>query len=96
MMAKWTIRFSSWPPESDYLHYTLEKAWMKSNCIFLPGDFISCDLLGVREHTERIDSNHKTRKLLDLFDLFNMGNVVDEPTRVTLTTQSLNWLDCDD
>ena len=62
---------------------------MKSNSIFLPGDF-SCDLLGVRERTERIDNNHKAGKLLDLFDLFNMQNVVDEPTRVTLTTQSLN------
>ena len=68
---------------------------MKSNSIFLPGDF-SCDLLGVRERTERIDNNHKARKLLDLFDLFNMQKVVDEPTRVTLTTQSLNGLDCDD
>ena len=62
---------------------------MKSNSIFLPGDF-SRDPLGVRERTERIDNNHKTRKLLDLFDLFNTQNVVDEPTRVTLTTQSLN------
>ena len=74
MMAKWTIRFSSWPPESDNLHYTLEKAWMKLKSIFLPGDF-SCDLLGVRERTERIDNNHKTRKLLDQFDLFNMGTL---------------------
>jgi len=60
---------------------------MKSNSIFLPGDF-NCDMLGVRERTERIDNNHETRKLLDMLDLFNMRNVIGEPTSVTLTTQS--------
>ena len=72
----------------DNLHFTLEKAWMKSNNIFLLGD-LNCDLLGARERTDLIDNNNKTRKLLDLFDLFSMQNVVNEPTRVTPTTQSL-------
>ena len=61
---------------------------MKSNNIFLLGD-LNCDLLGAREHTDLIDNNNKTRKLLNLFDLFSMQNVVNEPTRVTPTTQSL-------
>ena len=33
---------------------------MKSNNIFLLGDF-NCDLLGVKERTEVIDNNLKTR-----------------------------------
>ena len=47
----------------DNLHFTLEKAWMKSNNIFLLGD-LTCDLLGARERTDLIDNNNKTRKLL--------------------------------
>ena len=61
---------------------------MKSNKIFLLGD-LNWALLGARELTDLIDNNHKTRKLLDLRDLFNMQNVVNEPNRVTPTTQSL-------
>ena len=61
---------------------------MKSSNIFLLGD-LNCDLSGARGRTDLIDNNHKTRKLLDLFDLFSMQNVVNEPTRVTPTTQSL-------
>ena len=72
----------------DNLHFTLERAWMKSSNIFLLGD-LNCDLSGARGRTDLIDNNHKTRKLLDLFDLFSMQNVVNEPTRVTPTTQSL-------
>ena len=72
----------------DNQHFTLEKAWMKSSNIFLLGD-LNCDLLGARERTDLIDNNHKTRKLLNLLDLFSMQNVVNEPTRVTPSTQSL-------
>ena len=61
---------------------------MKSNSIFLLGDF-NCDLLGVKERTELIDNTQNEERLLDLFDLFfNMQNVVDKPTSVTLTIQS--------
>ena len=72
----------------DNLHFILEKAWMKSSNIFLLGD-LNCDLLGARERTDITDNNHIKRKLLDLFDLFGMQNVVNERTRVTPTTQSL-------
>ena len=72
----------------DNLHFTLERAWMKSSNIFLLGD-LNCDLLGARGRTDPIDNNHKTRKLLDMFDLFSMQNVVNEATRVTPTTQPL-------
>lgn len=61
---------------------------MKSNSIFLLGDF-NCDLLGVKERTELIDNTQNEERLLDLFDLFfNMQNVVHKPTSVTLTIQS--------
>ena len=61
---------------------------MKSNSIFLLGDF-NCDLLGVKERTELIGNTQNEERLLDLFDLFfNMQNVVHKPTSVTLTIQS--------
>ena len=59
---------------------------MKSNNIFLLGDF-NCDLLGVKERTEVIDNNLKTRNGYWIYlTFFNMQNVVDKPFSVTFTT----------
>ena len=46
------------------------------------GDF-NCDLLSTLS-SPRSDVQNKTRKLLDLFEQFDMQNIVDEPTRLTL------------
>ena len=65
----------------------LEKAWLKTDHIFLMGDF-RCDLLSNLSNP-RPDVQNKTRKLLDLFEQFDMQNIVDEPTRLTPQTETL-------
>ena len=65
----------------------LEKAWLKTDHIFLMGDF-RCDLLSTLSNP-RPDVQNKTRKLLDLFEQFDMQNIVDEPTRLTPQTETL-------
>lgn len=70
----------SYPILDAYI--TLEKAWMKTNRIILQGDF-NCDLVNTFGETGS-DVWSKTRKLLHLFEQFNMQNNVEEPTRVTL------------
>ena len=68
-------------------YVTLEKAWMKTDHIFLLGDF-NCDLLNSFGNTGS-DVRTKVRKLLHLFEQFDMQNVVEEPTRLTLETKTL-------
>ena len=65
----------------------LEKAWLKSDHIFLMSDF-NCKLLNTLSNP-RSDVRNKTRKLLDLFEQFDMQNIVDEPTRLTTQTKTL-------
>lgn len=70
----------SYPILDAYI--TLEKAWMKTDRIILQGDF-NCDLVNTFGETGS-DVWSKTRKLLHLFEQFNMQNNVEQPTRVTL------------
>ena len=65
----------------------LVKAWLKTDHIFLMGDF-NCDLLSTLSNP-RPDVQNKTRKLLNLFEQFDMQNIVDEPTQVTPQTKTL-------
>ena len=51
------------------------------------GDF-NCDLLSTLDNP-RPDVQNKTRKLLDLFEQFDMQNIVDEPTRLTPQAKTL-------
>ena len=60
---------------------------MKTDHIFLMGDF-NCDLLSTLS-SPKPDVQNKTRKLLDLFEQFDMQNIVDEPTRLTPQTETL-------
>jgi len=68
------------------VYNTFEKAWIKSDHIFLLGDF-NCDLLSFSEITP--DVQNKARKLLHLFEQFDMHNIIDEPTRETPKTKTL-------
>ena len=54
---------------------------MKSDTIILLGDF-NCDLLGIDSKTES-EIHPKTRRLLTLFQLFDMQNIVNKPTRIS-------------
>ena len=86
------------PPDAknffDLISIPLEKAWLKSSSIFLLGDF-HCDLSSFNILQNRIaDSSTmapttNSSKLIPIFDMFNMQNVINEPTRVTPTTSSL-------
>ena len=64
-----------------------EKAWMKSDTIILLGDF-DCDLLGIDSKTGP-EIHPKTRRLLTLFQLFDVQNIVNKPTRITLGSSTL-------
>ena len=87
------------PPDAknlfDLISIPLEKAWLKSSSIFLLGDFNYCDLSSFNIPQNRIaDSSTmaptiNSSKLISIFDMFNMQNVINEPTRVTPTTSSL-------
>ena len=60
---------------------------MKSDTIILLGDF-NCDLLGIDSKTES-EIHPKTRRLLTLFQLFDMQNIVNKPTRITPGSSTL-------
>ena len=64
-----------------------EKAWMKSNTIFLLGD-LNCDLQGI-ESKIGSEFQPKTRRLLTLFPVFGMQNIVNMPTRISLGSRML-------
>ena len=86
------------PPDAknffNLISIPLEKAWLKSSSIFLLGDF-NCDLSSFNIPQNRIaDSSTiaptiNSSKLISIFDMSNMQNVINEPTRVTPTTSSL-------
>ena len=61
------------------IHGVFEKAWMKSDTIVLLGDF-NCDLQGTDSKTGS-EIQPKTRRLLTLFQLFGMQNIVNKPSR---------------
>ena len=60
---------------------------MKPDTIILLGDF-NCDLLGIDSKTES-EIHPKTRRLLTLFQLFDMQNIVNKPTRITPGSSTL-------
>lgn len=73
----------------------LEKAWLKVDHIFWLGDF-NCDVLNSFSNP-RQDIKNKARKWLNLFEQFDMQNIIDESTRVTskkkdtFTTKPEQW-----
>ena len=69
------------------LNEVLEKAWLKSNNIFLLTD-TNCDLLHLVSNPG-IAVPSKTSKLSNIFDSFSLHNVINKPTRITLSSQSL-------
>ena len=86
------------PPDAknffDLISIPLEKAWLKSSSIFLLGDF-NCDLSsfnipqnGIVDSSTMVPTINSS-KLISIFDMFNMQNGINEPTRVTPTTSSL-------
>lgn len=69
------------------IYGVFKKAWMESDTIILLGDF-NCDLLGIDSKTGS-EIHPKTRRLLTLFQLFDMQNIVSKPTRITLGSSTL-------
>ena len=51
--------------------------------MYLMGD-LNCDMLG-----KELLSNMPTKKLNSLFELYQLSQLIDEPTRITMTTSSL-------
>ena len=73
------------PDDNDFfslIEQSLEKAWLKSSCIILLGDF-NCDFF------TREDWNGNAAKLRSIFEMFNMENVIQTATRITLTSRTL-------
>ena len=73
------------PDDNDFfslIEQSLEKAWLKSSCIILLGDF-NCDF------STREDWNGNGAKLRSIFEMFNMENVIQTATRITLTSRTL-------
>lgn len=64
------------------IEQSLEKAWLKSSCIILLGDF-NCDF------STREDWNGNSAQLRSIFEMFNMENVIKTATRITLTSRTL-------
>lgn len=69
------------------IYGVFEKAWMKSDTIILLGDF-NCDLQGI-ESKIGSEIQPKTRRLLTLFQLFGMQNIVNMPTKITPGSSTL-------
>lgn len=69
------------------IYGVFEKAWMKSDTMILLGDF-NCDLQGI-ESKIGSETQPKTRRLLTLFQLFGMQNIVNMPTRITPGSSTL-------
>ena len=79
------------PDKSDFFEkfaIPLEKAWLKTSNIVLLGD-LNCDLSNVSCEQDGLEGHGNSAKLLSIFNMFNMHNVIKEATRVTLTTTSL-------
>ena len=69
----------------ENFHGVLEKAWLKTDSIFVLGD-LNCCMLEAQNNPGSILITSKTKNLLRLFEDFNMQNVIAEPTRITYTT----------
>ena len=72
---------------SKILALFLERAWLKSNNIFLLGDF-NCNMKLFLTSNETVAPLTST-KLNQIFELFNMQNVITSDTRVTPTSNTL-------
>ena len=60
------------PDDNDFfrlIEQSLEKAWLKSSCIILLGDFNG-------DFSTREDCNGNSTKLRSIFEMFNMENVI--------------------
>ena len=72
----------------ENFHGVLEKAWLKTDSIFVLGD-LNCCMLEAQNNPGSTLITSKTKNLLRLFEDFNMQNVIAEPTCITYTTKSL-------
>ena len=72
----------------DNYHGVLEKAWLKTDSIFVLGD-LNCCMLEAQNNPGSTLITSKTKNLLRLFEDFNLQNVIAEATRITSTTKSL-------
>ena len=72
----------------ENFHGVLEKAWLKTDSIFVLGD-LNCCMLEAQNNPGSTLITSKTKNLLMLFEDFNMQSVIAEPTRITYTTKSL-------
>ena len=51
--------------------------------IYVLGD-LNCDILKADE-----DSNFPTKKIKSLYEIYQLSQLIDKPTRITMTTKSL-------
>ena len=71
----------------ERINTPLEKAWLRSENIFLLGDF-NCDLSFQRDPDNILHRN--TIKLRSIIESFNMHNMIQEATRSTISSISLS------
>ena len=69
----------------ENFHGVLERAWLKTDSIFVLGD-LNCCMLEAQNNPSSTLITSKTKNLLRLLEDFNMQNVIAEPT---YTTKSL-------
>ena len=74
----------------ENFHGVLEKAWLKTDSIFVLGD-LNCCMLEAQNIPGSTLITSKTKNLLRLFEDFNMQNVIAEPTRITIVIRG-DWL----
>ena len=72
----------------DKIYDPLEKAWSKSSNIFILGDF-NCNFAQNVNTESGLEACGNTKKLLNIFQMFDLNNVINEMTRITLTSKSL-------
>ena len=79
------------PPDDNLfferINTPLEKAWLRSENIFLLGDF-NCDFSFQGDPDNILHRN--TIKLHSIFESFNMHNMIQEATRSTISSISLS------
>ena len=78
-----TLRKELWRSEIDPF---LEKAWLRSENIFLLGDF-NCHFSFQGDPDNILHRN--TIKLRSIFESFNMHNMIQEATRSTISSRTL-------
>ena len=64
----------------DKIYDPLEKAWTKSSNIFLLGDF-NCNFAQNANTESGLEACGNTKKLLNIFQMFDLNNVINETTR---------------